>query len=141
MQATRHCRKASSRWRSTSSAPAELARRLNQIGVIDKADGARLAALLKPGQRLVSAEGDLWRWDGFAAAAHAPTGAARRLAERARLAEIDAEQQIARSEAETARGVVVAGRSQPASRGRRRNAGALRRARASTRGDDRTRSA
>ncbi len=89
-------------------APAELARRLHQIGVIDKADGARLTPLLKPGQRLVSAEGDLWRWDGFAADAHAPTGAARRLAERARLADIDAELQIARSEAETARGVVVA---------------------------------
>ena len=39
-----------------------------------------LAGLLKPGQRLVSRDGDLWRWDGFAAAAHAPTGAARRLA-------------------------------------------------------------
>jgi chromosome segregation protein len=89
-------------------APAELARRLNQIGVIDKADGARLCAMLKPGQRLVTTEGDLWRWDGFAADAHAPTGAARRLAERARLADIEAEQQIARSEAETARGVVTA---------------------------------
>ena len=89
-------------------APAELARRLNQIGVIDKADGARLTAQLKPGQRLVTAEGDLWRWDGFAADAHAPTGAARRLAERARLADIETEQQIARAEAETARGVVVA---------------------------------
>jgi len=89
-------------------APAELARRLNQIGVIDKADGARLVCQLKPGQRLVSSEGDLWRWDGFAADAHAPTGAARRLAERARLADIDAELQTARSEAETARGVVAA---------------------------------
>jgi chromosome segregation protein len=89
-------------------APAELARRLNQIGVINKADGARLATQLKPGQRLVTAEGDLWRWDGFAADAHAPTGAARRLAERARLADIEAEQQIARSEAETARGIVTA---------------------------------
>ena len=47
--------------------------------------------LLKPGQRLVSREGDLWRWDGFAVAANAPTGAARRLAERNRLAEIEAE--------------------------------------------------
>jgi chromosome segregation protein len=89
-------------------APAELARRLNQIGVIQKADGGRLATQLKPGQRLVTAEGDLWRWDGFAADAHAPTGAARRLAERARLADIEAEQQIARAEAETARGVVTA---------------------------------
>ena len=37
---------------------------------------------MKPGQRLVSVEGDLWRWDGFAVAANAPTGAARRLAGR-----------------------------------------------------------
>ena len=72
-------------------APAELARRLAQIGVVDRETGNRLASSLKPGQRLVSPEGDLWRWDGFAAAAHAPTGAARRLAERARLADIEAE--------------------------------------------------
>jgi chromosome segregation protein len=85
-------------------APDELARRLHQIGVVDRADAPRLAALLKPGQRLVSAEGDLWRWDGFAAAAHAPTGAARRLAERARLADIEAELQLARADADTARG-------------------------------------
>src|SRR5438093_1523 len=57
------------------AAPPELARRLKQIGVVAREDGARLAALLKPGQRLVSREGDLWRWDGFAAGAHAPTGA------------------------------------------------------------------
>ena len=88
---------------SRVQAPGELARRLNQIGVVDKETGGRLAGQLKPGQRLVSREGDLWRWDGFAAAAHAPTGAARRLAERARLAEIEAELQSARVEAETAR--------------------------------------
>jgi chromosome segregation protein len=89
------------------NAPPELARRLRQIGVIDRADGPRLVALLKPGQRLVSPEGDLWRWDGFAAAAHAPTGAARRLAERARLAEIETELEVARREADTARGTVA----------------------------------
>jgi chromosome segregation protein len=89
-------------------APAELTRRLNQIGVADRDTAARLAGSLKPGQRLVSLDGDLWRWDGFAAAAHAPTGAARRLAERARLAEIEIELQAARGEAETARGVVDA---------------------------------
>lgn len=89
-------------------APAELARRLNQIGVVDRETGARLASQLKPGQRLVSPEGDLWRWDGFAAAAHAPTGAARRLAERARLADIEAELQTARGDAETARGAAEA---------------------------------
>jgi chromosome segregation protein len=84
-------------------APAELARRLSQIGVVDRAQGPALVGHLKPGQRLVSLEGDLWRWDGFAAAAHAPTGAARRLAERARLADIETELQVARGELETAR--------------------------------------
>ena len=73
------------------SAPPELARRLAQIGVVSRADGPQLAKLLKPGQRLVSPEGDLWRWDGFWVAANAPTGAARRLAERNRLTDIESE--------------------------------------------------
>ncbi len=81
-------------------APAQLARRLAQIGVVDREAGAKLAASLKSGQRLVSREGDLWRWDGFVAAAHAPTGAARRLAQRSRHAEIDAELSVARAEVE-----------------------------------------
>ena len=72
-------------------APPELARRLAQIGVVSRADGAQLAKLLKPGQRLVSRDGDLWRWDGFWVAANAPTGAARRLAERNRLRDIEQE--------------------------------------------------
>ena len=84
-------------------APAELARRLAQIGVVERGDGARLAAMLKPGQRLVTREGDFWRWDGFAAAAHAPTGAARRLAERGRLAAIEGELAAARAEMESKR--------------------------------------
>jgi len=52
-------------------APAQLARRLAQIGVVEREAGSKLAASLKTGQRLVSREGDLWRWDGFVAAAHA----------------------------------------------------------------------
>jgi chromosome segregation protein len=72
-------------------APRELARRLAQIGVVDAADGARLQALLKPGQRLVSREGGLWRWDGYTASADAPTPAAQRLAQKNRLAELDGE--------------------------------------------------
>jgi chromosome segregation protein len=51
----------------------------------------------------VSLEGDLWRWDGFVAAAHAPSGAARRLAERARLVEIETELKQARADAATRR--------------------------------------
>src|SRR5262249_18175340 len=73
-------------------------RRLKQIGVVARADGARLVGTLKPGQRLVSQEGDLWRWDGYAVAAHAPTGAARRLAGRNRLADIEAELRIMRAD-------------------------------------------
>ncbi len=70
-------------------APPELQRRLRQIGVIARDDGPRLQPLLKPGQRLVSKEGDLWRWDGFVAAADGVTPAAQRLAGLNRLREID----------------------------------------------------
>ncbi len=92
-------------------APAQLARRLSQIGVVDRDTGIRLASSLKTGQRLVSREGDLWRWDGFVAAAHAPTGAARRLAQRSRFAEIDAELESARSEVEGKRSALAAAQS------------------------------
>ncbi|MGD9829335.1 MAG: chromosome segregation protein SMC [Hyphomicrobiaceae bacterium] len=70
-------------------APAALKRRLRQIGVVARENGHRLQGLLKAGQRLVSVEGDLWRWDGFRAAAHAPSAAAVRLAERNRLAGLE----------------------------------------------------
>ncbi len=81
------------------TAPPELARRLKQIGVVSRERAAQLIDQLKTGQRLVSPEGDLWRWDGFIASAHAPTGAARRLAERARLVDIEAELEEARDDA------------------------------------------
>jgi chromosome segregation protein len=84
-------------------APIELARRLAQIGVVAKERGAELVSQLKTGQRLVSREGDVWRWDGFVAAAHAPTGAARRLAERARLVDIENELEQARIDASARR--------------------------------------
>ena len=74
-----------------------LRRRLDQIGLVDRADGPRLVAGLKAGQRLVSKEGDLWRWDGFVAAADAPSAAAQRLAQKNRLAELDAEIEEARA--------------------------------------------
>ena len=84
-------------------APSQLARRLAQIGVVERETGARLSPSLKAGQRLVTREGDLWRWDGFVAAAHAQTGAARRLAQRSRFAEIDGELAIARAEVDEKR--------------------------------------
>ena len=95
-------------------APAELARRLAQIGVIAREDAPRLAALLKPGQRLVSQEGDLWRWDGFAVAANAPTGAARRLAGKNRLADIEAELETLRAEVDAKRAAVTAAEAEVA---------------------------
>jgi len=68
-------------------APAVLARRLAQIGLVDAAQGAGLQAALLPGQRLVSLAGDLWRWDGFVAGAEAaPSAAAVRLQQINRLA-------------------------------------------------------
>src|SRR5258707_8962415 len=82
---------------------AELTRRLAQIGVVARERGAELVSQLKTGQRLVSPEGDVWRWDGFVAAAHAPTGAARRLAERARLVDIENELEQARIDASAKR--------------------------------------
>src|SRR5690606_4591449 len=76
-------------------APPQLARRLAQIGLVDAGDGERLRRHLKPGQRLVSREGALWRWDGFVAATDAPTPAAQRLAQKNRLAELEAEVEAA----------------------------------------------
>ncbi|RXF73393.1 AAA family ATPase, partial [Hansschlegelia zhihuaiae] len=71
------------------TAPLELMRRLAQIGVVERIDGPALRARLAPGQRLVSLEGDLWRWDGLTLAADAPTPAARRLAEKNRLGAVE----------------------------------------------------
>jgi len=77
-------------------APAELKRRLLQIGIVEQAAGPGLREALKPGQCLVSKEGDLWRWDGYVVAANAPTPAAQRLAQKNRLAELGDEIDSAR---------------------------------------------
>ena len=69
--------------------PAALMRRLSQIGIVETEEqGNRLHDKLEQGQRLVSANGALWRWDGYTAAAGAPTAAATRLAQRNRLDEM-----------------------------------------------------
>jgi chromosome segregation protein len=74
------------------TAPAALARRLAQIAVIDDpGEATALAPRLLPGQRLVSPDGALWRWDGFTVAAGTPTSAAQRLRQRNRLAELAGE--------------------------------------------------
>ena len=78
-------------------APDLLQRALAQTGLVPREHGASLQALLRPGQRLVSREGDLWRWDGFVATAEAPTAAAIRLANRNRLAELGPDLAAARA--------------------------------------------
>jgi chromosome segregation protein len=72
-------------------APPQLTARLAYTGVVDAADGARLQADLAPGCRLVSRQGDLWRWDGFTARHEAPRPAAIRLAQKTRLSEVERE--------------------------------------------------
>ena len=82
------------------AAPPALARRLAQTGLIDgDGDARRLQAALRPGQRLVTRDGALWRWDGYTRAAGAPTPAAIRLRHKARLEALH----IERAEADAVR--------------------------------------
>jgi chromosome segregation protein len=67
------------------TAPAALARRLAQIGVVEADDGS---IVLAAGQRLVTRDGRLRRWDGFAASGLG-AAAAERLIRVNRLAEIE----------------------------------------------------
>ncbi|MDF1720483.1 MAG: chromosome segregation protein SMC [Minwuia sp.] len=109
--------------------PAALARRLASVGVVaDRAAGDALAPVLKPGQRLVSRAGDLWRWDGFVRRAGKQAAGAVRLeqqnrqravrqsVEPARASLRDAEQAVAKAR-EAVAGVIGAERSARARRG------------------------
>ena len=62
-----------------------LKRRLNQTGIINKEDGMKLISRLKYGQRLVSKEGDLWRWDGLVVTSTSSSSASERLQNRNQL--------------------------------------------------------
>ncbi|GAA0867865.1 chromosome segregation protein SMC [Brevundimonas basaltis] len=73
------------------SAPDQLAARLALCGVAARSEIGDLARGLPVGARLVTREGDLWRWDGFVQRAEAPRPAAVRLAQRTRLAELEAD--------------------------------------------------
>ncbi|MEM9098474.1 MAG: AAA family ATPase [Pseudomonadota bacterium] len=79
--------------------PAVLDRRLARVGLVaDRAAGDLAQAGLLPGQRLVSREGDLWRWDGVRIRADDATStAAHRLQQRNQLAA----QKAALAEAQT----------------------------------------
>ncbi len=79
-------------------APAELSRRLAQVGLVDAAEGARLQPVLAQGQRLVSRDGALWRWDGYTASAEAPNAAGVRLRQQKRLDSLRADLAAAESD-------------------------------------------
>ncbi|MBA4492516.1 chromosome segregation protein SMC [uncultured Paracoccus sp.] len=72
------------------SAPAALTRRLSQIGIAASAAEAQaLQPTLRPGQRLVTRDGGLWRWDGMRVLpGEASSAAARHLEQVNRLAEL-----------------------------------------------------
>src|SRR5262249_32088510 len=89
-------------------APQQLARRLAQIGVIERDQAARLLPLLKPGQRLVSREGRLRRWGRFSGRPHAPGAPEPPPAGKNRLAEIDGESKAVRGEVESKQNAVAA---------------------------------
>ena len=110
---------------SVVRAPAELAARLALTGLVAREDGPKLQARLSPGMRLVSREGDLWRWDGFVARADAPRPAAVRLAQKTRLEEVEAEidrltpvaRTSAEAQAEAGKLLAAADQAQRAARG------------------------
>ncbi|MCX7558626.1 chromosome segregation protein SMC [Sulfitobacter sp. F26204] len=86
------------------SVPEVLSRRMGQIGLVDSDEGPSLQAALLPGQRLVSLEGDFWRWDGFRAwAEDAPSAAALRLQQLNRLEVLKQALEQASQKAEGAR--------------------------------------
>lgn len=72
-------------------APAALTRRLALTGVVSVEDGKQNQNALQPGQRLVSQQGDLWRWDGYTASVDAPSQAAARLQQRNMLEALEAQ--------------------------------------------------
>ncbi len=67
-------------------APSLLMRRLSQIGVVENQETAlSMLPELNAGQRLVTLNGGVWRWDGLCVSPDAPSGAAIRLAQKNRL--------------------------------------------------------
>ncbi len=93
-------------------APPALTRRLWQIGVVASAEEAELwQDALAPGQRLVTRDGGLWRWDGLRRAPGTPSAATQRLRQRNRLADLGEDKK--RSDAEAA---TLAGRFDAAQR-------------------------
>jgi chromosome segregation protein len=90
------------------TAPDQLKARLALCGVAARGEIERLAASLPVGARLVTVEGDLWRWDGFVQRAEAPRAAAVRMAQRTRLSELEAEIDTGKPALEAAQGQLKA---------------------------------
>jgi chromosome segregation protein len=84
-------------------APDALAARLAFTALVAREDGPRLQALIAPGCRLVSREGDLWRWDGFTTRADAKRPAAVRMEQKTRLGEVETEIEKLEPQAKAAR--------------------------------------
>ena len=66
-----------------------ISRRLRQTGLVKKEDGPKLISDLNFGQRLVSKEGDLWRWDGLVVSSSSSSSSVKRLQQRNKLEEIN----------------------------------------------------
>jgi chromosome segregation protein len=77
-------------------APPALRRRLAQVGLVEPALGPALQPRLAQGQRLVSLDGALWRWDGLVRRGGGQDPAAVRLEQRARRGELSRELESAR---------------------------------------------
>ena len=90
-----------------TTAPEQLAARLSQCGLVDVEDGPSIAQKLAPGQRLVSIEGHLWRWDGFVRTPQAPVLAAEQLQQKARLDAATEELQPLKQEFEQAKSALA----------------------------------
>lgn len=124
------------------TAPAQLARRLAQIGVVDADDGAPLAV----GQRLVTRTGRLRRWDGYVAEGQG-AAAAERLVRRNRLDALRNDLPSAQAAAEAARAAGAAAQAamdtarQAVEVGRRAQADAEAKARQAAREADQTQQA
>lgn len=90
------------------NAPSLLKRRLTHIGVVENEEKAlSLLNQLTAGQRLVTLDGGLWRWDGLCVSPEAPSAAAIRLGQKNRLENLLAEFAEKTNEVEKERAVHV----------------------------------
>ncbi|MGQ7792253.1 chromosome segregation protein SMC [Faunimonas sp. B44] len=92
-------------------APAALARRLAQVGIVPEGEALPAASTLARGQRVVTRDGALMRWDGFTVRAGAPTAAAKRLEQKNRLVALVDEVKAAQDRASGAAAALAAARA------------------------------